>query len=79
MRCILVYNGAGQPEGLRDGVAVKGIQFPHGVEVEVSAELAGQVLQSSLKTADLNPVWDGEEFKFVKTLGELDKEELDCL
>ena len=47
MRCILVYNGAGQPEGLRDGVAVKGIQFPHGVEVEVSAELAGQVLANS--------------------------------
>ena len=45
----------------------------------VNFELAGQVLQSSLKTADLNPVWDGEEFKFVKTLGELEKEELDCL
>ena len=45
----------------------------------VNFELAGQVLQSSLKTADLNPVWDGEEFKFVTTLGELDKEELDCL
>ena len=45
----------------------------------VSIELAGQVLQSSQKTADLNPIWDGEEFVFVKTLGELEKDELDCL
>jgi hypothetical protein len=48
MRCTLVYNGAGQPDGLRDSVAVKGITFPHGVEVEVSAELAGQVLANSV-------------------------------
>jgi hypothetical protein len=48
MRCVLVYSGSGQPDTHRDGVTVKGIAFPAGAEVEVSAELAGQILAKSL-------------------------------